>query len=114
MARLTRDHLAGGGRARGTEVVELEDGDVVVRALIRDEAIAVQELTSMGDRDNLIIALGMVDPTMTVDDVGAWAASAPAGEISKVSTRIGQMSGMLEDSGKAAYKSTGRRRGAGV
>lgn len=110
MARLTRDHLAGGGRARGTETVELEDGDVVVRALIRDEAIEVQNLEDLSARDNLIIALGMVDPVMTVEDVVAWAATAPAGEISTVSTRIAVISGMMEDSGKAAYKSPRRRR----
>jgi hypothetical protein len=47
----------------------------------------------------------MLDPVMSFAEVRAWMAAAPAGEIDKVSTKIGQLSGLLEESEKDAYKS---------
>jgi hypothetical protein len=83
-------------------------GDVHVRALNRLEAIAVQEVTGgTAASECRIVALGMVDPLMTEDEVGIWQEVSLAGEIEVVSRKIAELSGMLEGAGKVAYKSNG-------
>lgn len=108
MARLTTEQLTT-PRGPATYVVELDDGDVTVRALLRDEVIELQKIRDATKRENLIMSLGMVDPPMTPDEVAAWASWAPAGELQKVSFKIGSVSGMLETSGKDATKSAAKR-----
>jgi hypothetical protein len=101
---LTREQIL--NRKLGRETVELPGGgSVLVRGLTRKEAIAVQEQKTTEDRDNVMISCGMVQPTMSVDDVQAWADTDAAGTMNVVSEAIARLSGMLEDSGKEAYKS---------
>ena len=95
--------------------VEIPDlGTVRVRALSRAEALKLENAGSAAMREAQILSWGMVDPVMTVAEVNHWLATSPAGEAQDVSTRIAELSGMLEDSAKAAYKSDGDGTGAGV
>lgn len=104
MSMLTRDQILARKTGRGT--VTLSDGGTVaIRALTRDEALAVRDLPSVADQDNFIIATGLVNPAMSVDDVAAWAANDAAGDLAAVSEGIAELSGMTAKSGKAATKS---------
>ena len=80
-------------------------GDVEVRALSRGEALLLPEDTLL--REAEILSLGMLDPEMTRDEVLQWMACSPAGEAQDVSQKIAVLSGLMEDSAKAAYKSDG-------
>lgn len=71
-------------------------GTVRVRALSRAEAMSVQRLAKK-DQDVHTIALGMMDPPMSVDDVQRWAEASPAGEMEAVARRIAQLSGVLTE-----------------
>ena len=105
---LTREQIL--ARKTGRGVVKLADGEVHIRALTRDEALAVRDLDTVAEQDNFIISTGLVEPQLSVEDVAAWAASDDAGELSKVSEGIAELSGMTAKSGKAATKSAARRR----
>jgi hypothetical protein len=82
-------------------------GSVRVRALTRLEAGQVGQRTETDARERLIISLGMVDPELTEAEAGQWMKVATAGVIGAVSVRIGQLSGLLEDSPRAAFPSDG-------
>lgn len=71
-------------------------GTVRVRALSRAEAMSVQRLAKR-DQDAHTIALGMMDPPMSVDDVRQWAAASPAAEMEAVARRIAELSGILTE-----------------
>jgi len=79
-------------------------GVVRVRGLNRVEAMHVQEANGTEATERRILALGMVDPSMTEAEAGQWQRSAPAGEIDPVSRRIAELSGMLERSAKDVVK----------
>lgn len=99
--RLSRaDILA---RKIGKGVATLPDGSTVaIRGLTRDEVLHMQELTStVAERDTMIVAAGMTDPKLTLEDVAAWAASAPAGDLTAVSDAIAVLSGLKEGAGKS-------------
>ncbi len=89
-------------------------GTVRVRGLNRDEAMSVGKIDDPAMKDRHIIAIGMVDPRMSVSDVARWGKASVAGELEKVSRRIGELSGLLEGADKAAYKSAGDGSDAGV
>jgi hypothetical protein len=95
-------------------------GTVRVRALSRTEAMHVQAATDTAESDRRIIAQGLVDPALVIPgllhrqdgkkceacaDAEQWQKASVAGEIEAVSTRIAELSGMLEGADKAAYKS---------
>ena len=79
-------------------------GTVRVRGLNRAEATMIESAGSTEAKERKILALGVVDPALTEAEVGRWMKAAPAGEIQPVSTRIAQLSGMLDDSAKTAVK----------
>lgn len=87
---------------------------VRVRAVSRLEAIYIQSAKGVRDVERRTLALGMVRPAMTEDDVAKWQRSSVAKEIDAATTRIGQLSGMLEGSQKAAYKSVRDESDTGV
>lgn len=91
-----------------TKEVPTSVGDVLVRALSREESADIPDMVGL-DREATIISRAVVDPPMTIEQVRAWMAAAPAGEFDKVSTAVGELSGLLESSGQDAYKSNGRR-----
>jgi hypothetical protein len=79
-------------------------GTLRIRALNRLEALHVSAAKSEADRERRILVIGVVDPTLTEDDVKRWQRASAAGEIEVVSTRIAVLSGMAPDSAKEAVK----------
>lgn len=106
MGNLTREQIL--SRKIGKGVATLRDGSTVaIRALTRDEVLAVQELPTLAEKDNHIIATGMTDPKLTVDEVAAWAAAADAGDLTAVSDAIGELSGLRQGAGKSRLPRAG-------
>ena len=61
-----------------------------------------------------MLALGMVDPTMTEDEVGDVAENSPAGEMEPVSAKINELSGLDEGADKSELPGVRDEPGAGV
>lgn len=109
MGNLTREEIL--ARKLGQRVVELPDGSgsVTVRALNRREALTVSDLDDLYERDAYMLSAGLVEPTMTVDDVKAWGEADGSGTIEFVSRAIGELSGMVEGAGKSSVSRPRRR-----
>jgi hypothetical protein len=100
MANLTRAQILARKTGKGTAT--LPDGSTVaIRALTRDEVLESQELGSLVERDNFIVATGMTDPRLSVEDVAAWAAGSDAGDLVAVSDGIAELSGLKQGAGKS-------------
>jgi len=98
-------------------------GTVRVRALSRAEVLLVRKATDNADSidgpralvlERKMLATAMVDPVLTEAEVGQWQEASGAGELEPVTYRIQELSGMLEGSAKAAYKSVPGESGDGV
>ena len=84
---LTREQIL--ARTTGRDVVTLPDGSqVAIRSLTRDEALVLQSLNSIAEQDNYLIATGMTEPQLSVEDVAAWAAGGDVGDLVAVSEAI--------------------------
>lgn len=79
-------------------------GIVRVRGLSRIEAMHVQAAKGVEATERRILALGMVDPTLTEAEAGQWQKASTAGEIEPVANRIAELSGIAPGSPKQAYK----------
>jgi hypothetical protein len=100
MANLTRAQILARKTGKGTAT--LPDGSTVaIRALTRDEVLESQETATLADRDNFLVATGMTDPAMSVEDVAAWAAGSDAGDLVAVSDAIAELSGLKQGAGKS-------------
>lgn len=100
---LTRAQIL--ARKTGKGYATLPDGSQVgIRALTRDEVLESQERPSMAERENFIIATGMTDPKLSVEDVHAWASEGEAGDLVAVSDGIATLSGLKPGADKEAYK----------
>jgi len=90
-------------------------GTVRVRGLSRDEVFGAQE-TKGGTAavERVVLHLAMIDPPLSVADVGRWQKASPAGEIEHVTDRIHELSGMTEDADKQAMLGFRGQSGAGV
>lgn len=108
MANLTRAQIL--ARKTGKGKATLPDGSTVdVRALTRDEVLASQDYHTLADQDSFIIAAGMTDPKLTVEEVMQWAASASAGDLTAVSDAIAELSGLKQGAGKSGVPASGDR-----
>lgn len=97
---LTREEIL--ARKTGRGVATLPDGSQVgIRALTRDEVIVSQEIEGIAAKDTYIIAAGMTDPKLSVEDVAAWAATADAGDLVTVSEAIATLSGLKQGADKS-------------
>ena len=87
-------------------VIDTDQGPmkVHVRGLSRQEVIHVQNTKGVAAVEALTLHLGLLDPKMTIDQVKAWQKVSEGGEMEPVTKRIGELSGMLQDSRKAAIK----------
>lgn len=81
-------------------------GEVRVRALTRGEALSFKGVAEdVRKLEQHILALAMVDPEMSEDDVRIWQECSPAGEAQIVFDVVLKLSGMEQHADKAAYKS---------
>lgn len=80
-------------------------GCVRIRPLSRLEALEIYgvEMPKM-DLERRVLALAMVDPVMTQDDVRKWQRACPAGELQPLIKRVLSISGMEDGSPKEAVK----------
>jgi triphosphoribosyl-dephospho-CoA synthetase len=110
---LTREQIL--ARKTGRGYATLPDGSqVAIRALTRDEVLGSQDLPTLAERDNYIIAAGMTDPKLSVEDVAAWANEGDAGDLVAVSDGIAVLSGLKPGADKEAYKTFRDGPGDGV
>jgi len=88
-------------RAEGsTREVKLPSGDgfVVVRALTRREALRVKAMDLDEETSEVqLLALAMVEPEMTAEEIAQWQEVAPAGELAPVVDMILSLTGMTAD-----------------
>ena len=88
------------------EDVLLAVGTVRVRGLSRAEALRCAKLTDDQDEFEVqLLALAMVDPALTVEQVKRWRENALAGEIDEVVSAAASLSGLLPSDKKAAERS---------
>lgn len=83
---------------------------VHVRALSRFEVLAAQQREErLGTlaMERIMLHRGMLDPAMGEAQVTDWQKAAPAGEIEPVINKVAELSGMVDDAAKVAYKSNG-------
>lgn len=108
MSNLSRDQILARTTGKGTATL-LDGSTVSVRALTRDEVLQSQQLNSINEQDTFIIATGMTDPVMSVEDVAAWAAAGDAGDLVAVSDAIGELSGLKQGAGKSGVSRARKR-----
>jgi hypothetical protein len=101
-----RDHGTASGFPEDFVVIGEADRlrKVHVRGLSRHEVIHVQAQKGVAAVEQMTVSLGMIAPKMTPEQVKAWQKSSTGDEIDPVTERIGQLSGMLKGSRKAAMK----------
>lgn len=106
VAFLTAKRDTGTASAFPEDYVVLEDTGlkVRVRGLSRQEVIHVQNTKGVAAVEALTIHLGMLEPTMSIDQVKAWQKVSVGGEMEPVTKRIGELSGMLKGARKEALK----------
>lgn len=86
-------------------------GFVLVRGLSRGEVTAAKDDFPEEQRENALIAMALVDPEMTVDEVGQWLDTAPAGDSVAVMTAVAELSGITEGARKSSVPAVrGRQR----
>ena len=79
-------------------------GTIRVRGLSRHEGVYVSAANGPEAAERRALACGMVDPTMSEEEVGRWQRAAPAGELDPVAETITRLSGMAPESAKEAVK----------
>jgi hypothetical protein len=88
--------------------VELPSGAGVVRvrALSRDEALAIRSGEAQPTLviERLMIATGCVDPVLTVEEVERWQKARRNDELEAVSNRIAQLSKLMPESPKEVMR----------
>lgn len=91
-------------------------GTVTVRGLSRQQMLDAGKLADEGVAvmERAMLAAGMVDPELTVDEVAEWQRVSPANEIQPVVQRINELSGVSQTSVKDAWKSVLDEPGPGV
>lgn len=71
------------------------DAAVKVRGLTRTEALRVQGVgLSEAEAERKLLALAVLEPVLTEEDVARWQRVAPAGELQPVVSAILELSGM--------------------
>jgi hypothetical protein len=106
---LTREQILARKVAGITEPFKIDNDEVIIRGLTRNEALAIRAAETDGERDNLMISFGLVDPPMTPEDVDAWGAGDDAGTMIRLSNRISELSNMVEGAGKSGVSRTRKR-----
>lgn len=86
--------------------VEVEGlGLLRVRGLSRPEGFDVKAVKGERDIEVAILSRAMVDPALTADEVRAWQAAAPAGELEPVVAAVLELSGLVPPSMREAVLS---------
>ena len=103
------------GEGDSTEKVETHAGVITVRALTRSEVLNLRKGKELGKIDiaeyeRRMVAIGMVDPEMTPEDVKVWQDHDKAGgALADVTDKIAELSGLTEGASKSGVSRAGRR-----
>lgn len=113
---MDKQKLLGTPRLTERDVEIAGIGTVRIRGLTRGEVQRLHE-GQPADPDPAVIerkliAIGMVDPHLTEDEVKRWQEVSPFAEIQPVVEAISAASGMAADSAKETYKSVRGKRGS--
>lgn len=92
----------------GVEAFELAGvGTVEIRSVSREVVLGLRgrepALTAL-EQERLLVSAAMVSPKMSQDDVAAWQAASPAGELEPLTEAIMRLSGLRRDAPKEAVK----------
>jgi hypothetical protein len=89
-----------------TEEVPIEGvGSVLLRGHSRWEAVEVQKLESnRQQQDNLAVFYGLLEPSMTQDEIMAWRKAGGVMEIETVARKINELSGIGKDAAKSSVE----------
>lgn len=90
---VTKDQLLT-KRAKTREVEIPDVGTVVVRSLTRAEAMEIGQGGEAAELERKMLAMALVDPEMTEDEVAEWQAAGSVGDIGEVVEAIIELSGM--------------------
>ena len=103
------------------DAVEVDGmGTVHVRGLSRGEVFMMQKSRADGGIktedawERRMLAIGLVAPAMTEDEVGTWQRVSPAGEMEPVAAKIRDLSGLGEGADKSGVSGVREDDGAGV
>lgn len=101
-----RETGTGSGFPEDVVLIETPSGPVKlrVRGLSRHETLHVQAQKGVAAVEQMTISLGVLEPRLTTEQVKAWQKSSVGAEMDDVTRRIGELSGMLQGSRKAAIK----------
>lgn len=72
-----------------------------LRSQVKSIADAIQRSAELEAKT---LALALVDPVLTEDEVKVWQDSSPAGEIEPVVQKVQELSGLLDGAAKEAYR----------
>ncbi len=72
-------------------------GEVEVRGLSRAEVIQMQSCANVDEMEVKTLAFGMVEPSLTEDEVRQWRSTKESQEIRPVSDKILELSGLGPD-----------------
>lgn len=104
-----KDLMEAAASVATVEDVEVDGvGTVTVRGLSRAESLIVGK--AEGDptaTERTMLRFGMLEPALTETQIREWLAVAPNDHVDPITKAIARLSGMLEESPKEAYKSTG-------
>jgi hypothetical protein len=110
---LTREQILSRKVGTATYPHQMGDDVVLIRGLSRNESLEVRYLVDdQGDRkaaDNLIIHYGLVEPALSVEDVELWGSQDAAGELTRLSNHIAEVSGLVEGAGKSGVPRARKR-----
>lgn len=77
-------------------------GTVRIRALSRNEAMSVRGVDlGIAEMERKLLALALVDPVLTEDEVKQWQDASGAGEMEPIMLAVVRLSGMQVDAAKA-------------
>jgi len=79
-------------------------GSVKVRALTRKEALGFEGEHDATDAEAKLLAVALVEPKLTEDEIRQWQAVATAGELTPVVDAVLELSGMTADAPKEAAR----------
>lgn len=86
-----------------TETLEVDGiGEVTIRSLTRQQAVKVADAEGGVEREVRILAYGLADPKLTLDQAKQVIQKRSAGQIQGLMEAISRISGLMEDSQKEA------------
>jgi hypothetical protein len=110
---ISKEQLLGQGGPPEEDVEIPGVGTIRVRGLTRIEVLSVRKAADNADSvdgprmlvlERKLLAAGLVEPTLTEDEVRTWQDHSPAGQIDRVAEKIQELSGLSEGSDKAAFQ----------